>query len=95
MKVVISRAPGYWFQETSGVLKPVVRAYLAGSRLDSDQIGLMRRYLEQWFDASVWEAIGEDMTQLESIRQRVHRIATNEDIRAALKDALDLGIDPL
>ena len=81
----------------------MVRAYLAGHRLDRDQIRLMRRYLEQWFDSPVWAdagasrpwALHQSIGELEALRQKVHEIQTNEDIRAVLEDALDLGIDPL
>ena len=93
------RAPKYWMHETSGVLRPVMRRYLSGERLDRDQIGLMRRYLEQWFDSPIWDqnpaATDEAKALLKLLRQRVHAISTNQDIRAVLKDALDLGIDPI
>ena len=87
------RAPKFWLHETTGVLKPVVRAYLTGHALDSVQIGLMRAYLEQWFDSPVWG--NRNWTEIDAIRRRVHAITSNEDIRGILKDALDLGIDPL
>ena len=55
----------------------------------------MRQYLEQWFDSPVWSWGDEGVTELEEVRRRVHAIATDEDIRAVLRDALELGIDPL
>jgi hypothetical protein len=79
--------------ETSGVLKPVIRRYLQGHRLEPYQVGIMRAYLEQWFDSPVWRTDNDG--NLESIRVRVHQISETGHIRAVLKDALELGIDPL
>lgn len=40
--------PGFWMNETSGVLAPVVRAYLSGARLGERPVAVMRAYLRQW-----------------------------------------------
>jgi len=94
------RAPKYWMHETTGILKPVVNAYLKGERIDRIQIAIMRKYLEQWFDSPVWAPgwgaeSAAAMFKLEALRRQVHAIQSREDIEAVLRDALDLGIDPL
>lgn len=40
--------PGYWMNETSGVLRPAVEAYLNGTEMTPGQIVAMRGYLRQW-----------------------------------------------
>jgi hypothetical protein len=93
------RAPRYWMHETSGALKPVIRAYLAGRRLDPFQIGLMRRYLEQWFDSPVWDLnphqTAASKLSFDSLRRRVREIQTNDDIKDVLEAAVEMGADPL
>jgi hypothetical protein len=81
--------PGYWQNEQSGVLAPVVRAYLNGVPLSMMQIKIMRAYLRQWI-AGDFRGPG-----IESLRRRVETISTNGDLKAWLDDALELGIDPL
>ena len=44
--------------ESSGMLQPVVRAYLDEDELDSAQVGLMRAYLWQWVASPVWGPSG-------------------------------------
>lgn len=82
--------PGYWMNETSGVLEPVVRRYLAGEELDPAEVATMRAYLRQW----VWAEgfLGPDIDRL---RSGVDHLYNTGDIRAWLGRALDAGIDPL
>jgi hypothetical protein len=93
------RAPKYWANEQGGTLAPVVVRYLKGKLLDTRDIVIMCAYLRQWFDSPVWNMnplnSHADSQSLETLRQRVHAIATQADIRRVLKDALELGIDPL
>lgn len=46
--------PGYWMNETSGVLRPAIEAYLAGGPLAAEHVGAMRAYLRQWIFATAW-----------------------------------------
>jgi len=82
--------PGYWMNETSGVLRPAVMAYLEGSRMTPDQIAAMRAYLRQWIMAPGF--IGPAVQRL---REAIDRIATQADIREWIIDAAYDGIDPL
>jgi hypothetical protein len=80
--------PNYWMHETSGVLAPVVEAYIRGEELAPQDIAIMRAYLRQWIKSPVWM----DVTEL---RESVEKITTREDIDVWLKKAEDAGIDPL
>jgi hypothetical protein len=81
--------PGFWRDETSGVLAPVVEKYLAGVELDAAGVGVMRAYLRQWLHGP-WAGPG-----VARLRDDVERITTTADVRAWLAYALELGIDPL
>ena len=83
--------PRFWMNETSGVLAPVIEAYLNGGILSAHQLAIMRAYLHQWIDAPVWKADGD----LEALRLSVDGIATRADLDRWLDKAVDLGIDPL
>jgi hypothetical protein len=84
-------APGYWPQETSGVLAPVIESYLQGQPLNFAQVATMRAYLRQWVMAPGWRPT----PALAELRAAVDRIRTRKDIDEWLSDALDEGIDPL
>ena len=83
-------APGYWMNETSGVLKPAVEAYLSGDPLDQAQIAALRAYMRQWIMAPVWR--GKEVVDL---RRRVDGLSSRQTIERWLDDALELDIDPL
>lgn len=83
-------APGYWMNEQSGVLDPVVRRYIAGDELRPLEVAAMRAYLRQWIDAPGF--IGP---AVDDLRRRVEHLATTAQVRDWLDDALDAGIDPL
>ncbi len=82
--------PGYWQHETSGVLRPAMKAYLLTDLpLTIEQIGAIRSYLRQWMAAD-W--MGPDVPAL---RLLIDDIDSREAIEAWLKRALDSNIDPL
>lgn len=83
--------PGFWQNETSGVLRPVITAYLNGKRLSAHDLRIMREYLLQWIDAPVW-AVDEDIQEL---RRSVRQIHNQKDIDDWLDAAISAGIDPL
>ena len=85
------RAPKYWQYETSGVLYPVVEAYLYGNPMTPEQVAIMRSYLRQWIQSPVWYG-GEALAKLQT---GVDAIQTREDIDAWLCAALKEGLDPL
>lgn len=82
--------PRYWMFETTGRLKPVVQAYLAGEELDSDAIVTLRAYLRQWINAPVWK--GE---QIDHLRAAVDGLVSRQAIANWIHAAEREGIDPL
>ena len=84
-------APKYWVHESSGVLEPVVRAYLQGDDLDAGQVKLMQAYLWQWVKSPVWEA----SSILEALRLRAAAIESRRDIDDAIEAMVEIGMDPL
>jgi hypothetical protein len=91
-------APGYWMYESSGVLGPVVRAYLLGDELDAVQMKLMKAYLSQWVNSPVWDQNPHPDTGLEelrSLRVRVAAINNEAELNQAIQVMTDMGMDPL
>jgi hypothetical protein len=82
--------PGYWMNETSGVLRPIVEKYLRGEELEGFEVGMMRVYLSQWVHAD--GLVGPDV---DALRRDVEKIASTDDVHRWLADALNAGIDPL
>lgn len=92
-------APKYWMNETSGVLKPVVEAYLRNEPLTLRDVAIMRAYLRQWIMSPVWDMnprqTRADALGLSALRERLDTIASRDDIERWLAAALESGIDPL
>jgi hypothetical protein len=84
------RGPGYWQDETSGVLRPAVEAYLHGEPMTFAQVAAMRAYLRQWIGAPVWAGDGID-----ELRRSVDGLGSRFAIADWLNQAERLGIDPL
>ena len=81
--------PGYWQNETSGLLAPVIGRLVKGHMLDAGDVAIMRAYLRQWI-AGPW--MGPTIPQL---RADVDRLFTHEDVVRWLERAALEGIDPL
>jgi hypothetical protein len=84
----MSAAPGYWMNETSGVLRPAVEAYLLGEPMSEEEIAAMRAYLRQWI-AGFFGAGAADLAG------RVDKLTSRAAIEDWLDDATEIGIDPL
>jgi hypothetical protein len=82
--------PKFWMNESTGILAPVVEAYLVGDALTAEQVHLMRVYLRQWIDSPVWKG-----DAIEKLRATVEHISNKTDITNWLDAAMDEGIDPL
>ena len=82
--------PRYWMHETSGVLAPAVRAYLAGDDLSAEQVGALRAYLRQWIAAPVWRG-----DAIQALRARIGGLYSRASFTRWFADALEAGIDPL
>lgn len=88
-------APGYWINETSGLLRPAVEAYLSGSEMTPGQIATMRAYLRQWINAPVWDLNPYGSDALDGLRDGIDSLHSRAQIETWLDKALDVGIDPL
>lgn len=87
--MTVEFVPGYWMNETSGVLRPAVEAYLEERPMTPELVAAMKAYLRQWMAAD-WrgEAVAELRGMIDHIRDR-------DDISEWLSAALDRQIDPL
>lgn len=83
-------SPCYWQYETTGTLRPVIKAYLTGDEMTDEQIAAMRAYLRQWIEAPVWKG-----DVIEDLRQALDGLTSRDAIAAWLATAMDNGIDPL
>jgi hypothetical protein len=81
--------PGYWMNETSGVLRPAVEAYLYGDPMTDAQIVVVRAYLRQWIGAPAWQG-----PMIDVLRASVERIVIRSDIDRWVRLAEQEGIDP-
>lgn len=93
-------APKYWMDETSGVLRAVVRAYLNNPEsLNGADVRVMVSYLYQWIASPVWDMNPQhdevSLQALAFLRESVKRIRTGRDVSNWLLAALVHGIDPL
>jgi hypothetical protein len=94
VSIAVNNAPGYWPNETSGVLRPAVEAYLTGAPMPPEQIAAVRAYLRQWIMAPAWDATGPS-ADITDLRERIDNLVDRETIDDWLQDAEDIGIDPL
>jgi hypothetical protein len=92
-------APGYWMNETGGELRPAVERYLKDAPLTIRDIALIRAYLCQWINASVWDDnphMGDlGRTELEGLRELARVLTNRAAIDAWIGMAVDSGMDPL
>lgn len=87
--------PGYWKNETSGVLRPAVMAYLhfyldGVDTMTPEDIAAIRAYLRQWIAAPGFNGAGVDQ-----LRTDIEGLTSRAAITRWLDTAADLGIDPL
>jgi hypothetical protein len=81
----------YWMAETSGVLRPVVAAYLKDEPLSVYQIAVMREYLDQWINDPIWQPT----SNLRLLRDTVRNLSTRQQLDCWIDTALEDGIEPL
>ena len=76
--------------ETSGVLRPAVRAYLKGKAMTAKDIAAIRTYLRVWVFAPEFDGDG-----VEALRQTVEGLASREAIDDWLATARKEWVSPL
>jgi hypothetical protein len=82
--------PGYWMNETSGQLAPVVRKYLTDAPMTARDVAIFRVYLRMWINDGPWID-----PLIDPLRTQIDEIHDRHGIRRWLDRALDAGIDPL
>lgn len=91
--------PRHWMHETSGVLKPVVEAYLNNKALSEQDIAILRQYLRQWIMSPVWDsnpyAGDPERLHLARLRSSIDELISRETIEDWIEDADALGIESL
>jgi hypothetical protein len=91
--------PRYWMHETSGVLRPVVEAYLNNRTLSERDIAILRQYLRQWIMAPAWDANPFldviSGRRLKTLRQDIDGLTSRDAISDWLAEASEFGMDPL
>lgn len=85
----MSDIPAYWMNETSGVLRPAVEAYLAGGAMTAAQIRAMRAYCRMWINAPFRGP------EVDALRRLVDHIDSRVTLAAWLASAVEAGCDPL
>lgn len=92
--------PHYWMHERSGVLAPVVKAFINGEALSPRQIMIMRAYLAQWILSPTWDENPyrqpeSPVNKLQELRAGISRLDTVEDLQKWIDVAVMEGLDPL
>lgn len=82
--------PGHWMNETSGVLRPAIEAYLFRRPLSGENIAAIRAYLRQWIAAPGFQGCA-----IEALRQSVDGLISVRAIDDWLELAEHAGVDPL
>lgn len=82
--------PGFWMNETSGVLRPAIEAYLRHEPMTPEQIAAMRAYLRQWIAAPVWRG-----PVANALQTSVDHLHTRADLDNWIDQATEDGMDPL
>lgn len=90
--------PLNWRDEVSGVLSGAVAAYL-DNRVDGKPIGahdldLVREYIVHYIDAPCWDN-DEFSQELAFLRRTARELRTPENIGKWIRDAMEIGLDPL
>lgn len=81
--------PGYWRNETSGILQPAVERYFSGEALSAADVAALRAYLRQWITEGDFLGVA-----VQRLRETVDSIECRFDIWLWTHRALKAGIDP-
>lgn len=82
----------YWRHEETGILIPVIEAYLRGDRLTTMQVATMRAYLRYWISAPEWVGV-DDLRH--DLRDGIDGLVDRETIARWIDKATERGLDPL
>ena len=82
--------PGYWANEVTGRLLPVVTAFLTGEPMTCEQVALQRAYFRQWIVTPGFVGPGVD-----KLRARIDGLTSRAALDAWWQDSIEEGVDPL
>jgi hypothetical protein len=85
-----SSDPDFWMYETSGILRPAVRAYLKGKSMTAKDIAAIRAYLRVWIFSPEFAGDG-----VEALRRAVDELTSRKAIEDWLALAREQWISPL
>lgn len=83
------RMPLHWMNETTGVLRPAIEAYLFGHDLTEAHIGALRAYFRLWCGPYPQDQ------HTQALIEAIDGITNRRSLQAWLDSALLVGIDPL
>jgi hypothetical protein len=96
--------PLNWQDETSGTLPAAVRAFIGyqadrKARPTAVQLWLVAEYIRHHINAPCWDMLadGEDGfgPEVAALREKAEGLESCEDIAGYIRQALEIGIDPL
>jgi len=82
--------PGYWMNETTGRLQPVVERYLNNGTLSFEDCVVMRAYLRQWIFGPLFRG-----PEVDRLREDVETLFDDHSVRLWIYRATRAGCDPL
>jgi len=82
--------PDVWMCETSGVLRPAVKAYLKAKPMKAKEVAAVRAYLRVWIFAPEFDSEG-----VEALRQTVDGLTSREAIEDWLALARKEWVSPI
>jgi hypothetical protein len=83
----VTEAPGYWMNETTGVLRPAVEAFLERGKLTGDAIAALRDYFRQWIASPVYAG-----PAIEELRASVELLDTRRALGEWVRRAAEVGV---
>lgn len=90
--------PLRWQGDVTGVLPAAVRAFidegLGRAKCTPEQVELVRDYMEYYVNAPCWLTEGMEQ-EFADLRTHIKSLKTAKEIATWIKDALEVGLDPL
>ena len=82
--------PGFWMNETTGVLAPAIKRLITRQDLSDDDIAAVRGYLRQWIAVETWQGprVGE-------LRNAIEGLTSRDAIDRWIAIAVEENMDPL
>ncbi len=85
----VAKPPRFWMEEQTGVLEDAVEAYMAGERLTSNQLRVLKIYLRQFVERA--PLAGEAKIRL--LLQRLDRLKTTREVEDFADELAEYGAE--